>query len=99
MFGISLGEFVVIALLCVAFVRPADMPKVARVLARLWLYVERLCARVRAKLDSVADPDSEIEPMFDSFQKQLDKMKRRMSEKERLDLYAEIRNKKTPRLE
>jgi hypothetical protein len=37
--------------------------------------------------------------MFDAFQKQMDKMKRRMSERERLDLYAEIRDKKTPRLE
>jgi len=98
MFGISFAEFLIIAVLAVIFVRPEDMPKIARFLARTWIFVRAAGDKFSAYISQYAPKEDEVQPMFDAFQKQLEKMKRKMSEQDKLDLYKEIRNKKIPKL-
>jgi Sec-independent protein translocase protein TatA len=107
MFGISLGELMVIAVIAVILIRPSDVPSVARAAASIYVKIRDFLAIAHEKFVSMVeqgelDFDGKKPRKAPSFSEQIEMQKKAMGigKKRKLpDLYEEIKDKKTPNLE
>ncbi|MCL2439813.1 MAG: hypothetical protein FWD15_04880 [Alphaproteobacteria bacterium] len=96
MFGISFGNVVIILVLGAVILRPSDMPKFARVLARGLRWARRKAAAFSDYLDKVAGEDEGGAGGKESFHQQVERMRREMGLDE--PLLDDSFERKTPTL-
>ena len=77
MFGISLGNVIIILVLGAAILRPSDMPKFARVLAIALRWVRRRGAAFSDYLDKMAGDEDESY-RAETFHQQVERVRREM---------------------
>ncbi|MDR1009091.1 MAG: hypothetical protein LBL52_02450 [Rickettsiales bacterium] len=95
MFGISFDELLVIVLIAAVLIRPKDVPAIARFLARIAKWTKRTAAKFSAYIEDAAGEQDEPR---ETFHQQIERMRGEMRLDPRLDLYGEIKDKKTPTL-
>jgi Sec-independent protein translocase protein TatA len=110
MFGISLGEMLIIMGVAVILIKPSDMPAVARTCAKLYVKCRDFFAEMRGKFEGLVeqgelDFDAKKPRKAPTFSEQIDKQRKAMGitgngkKSKAPDLYDEIKDKKTPNLD
>jgi len=107
MFGISLGELLVVVVVAAVLIKPSDLPAVARALAKIYVRLRDFFSSASEKFESLVeqgelDFNKRPKRRLPSFSEQIERQKKAMGiskKRKPLDLYEEIKDKKTPNLE